>query len=193
MSDFVSGDTNKLFFFNGNDSALTQSILNFKKNLENPYQPISDWIRLKELELQALKNTLTEYKDFIHRKTTFENEKKDIQNRIENLKNGKKGWFATITLKDPTKLMEKYTKDLDAKSSDLESLTEILSMLDIYHSIFVYEFFNKLKAALYKLIKDFAVMQHRNCVTNLELWLKIKASKGDKNAENVDNQGNKKE
>lgn len=181
--DFVGGDMSKLFFFNGENAALTQAIINYKNDIKNPYQILSDWIRLKELELFELRMTLNDYKDLQNRRKSLENEKKDLETKIENLKNGKKGFLATITMKDPTKLKEKYIKDLDVKISELTNVSESLEFLNIYHSVFVYDFFNKLKQSIYVLIKNFAIVQHKNCITNFELWLKVNAQKEEKKEE----------
>ena len=87
---------------------------------------------------------------------------------------GKKGFFATITMKDPEKLKEKYSKEKEQKQKDLDNLGKIIVILKDFYSFYIYEYFKLLKFSLYDLMKIYANCQLNNNIKYSEFWLTVK-------------------
>ena len=90
VMDFADNDMSSLFFFNSS-SSLFENHNKYKKFTNNPYLVLSCWIRLKELELQSIKNNLSEYKSLISQKTSIENKITGIENIIRDINEKLKG------------------------------------------------------------------------------------------------------
>jgi hypothetical protein len=161
-------------FYNSTNLKLSQAILDFKKGMKNPYQILGHWIRQKEIELLSMKESLNKYKKMYTEKENISSEIKSLETKLNNLNQGKKSFFDTITFKDPEKLKEKYSKEKEQKEIDLDSLGKMLDILKDYYSFYIYEFFKLLKFSLYDLMKSFADSQLNNSVKSSEFWLLVK-------------------
>ena len=174
VSEFINKDTSKLMFYNSTNLKLSQAILDFKKGMKNPYQILGHWIRQKEIELLSMKESLNKYKKMYTEKENISSEITSLETKLNNLNQGKKSFFDTITFKDPEKLKEKYSKEKEQKEIDLDSLGKMLDILKDYYSFYIYEFFKLLKFSLYDLMKTFANSQLNNSVKYSEFWLLVK-------------------
>ena len=174
VSEFINKDTSKLMFYNSTNLKLSQAILDFKKGMKNPYQILGHWIRQKEIELLSMKESLNKYKKMYTEKENISSEITSLETKLNNLNQGKKSFFDTITFKDPEKLKEKYSKEKEQKEIDLDSLGKMLDILKDYYSFYIYEYFKLLKFSLYDLMKSFADSQLNNSVKSSEFWLLVK-------------------
>ena len=174
VSEFIQNDSSKLIFYNASNFKLSQALLEFKKGMKNPYNIIANWIRQKEIELISIKESLNKYMKMTNEKQNLVMELSNIENKISDLNQGKKGFFATITMKDPEKLKEKYNKEKESKELDIKSMNKIIEILKDYYSFYIYDFFKLLKLSLYDLIKNYASCQLNNSIKNSEFWLKVK-------------------
>ena len=174
VSEFIQNDSSKLIFYNASNFKLSQALIEFKKGIKNPYNIIASWIRQKEIELLSIKESLNKYMKMTNEKQNLIMELSSIENKLTDLSQGKKGFFATITMQDPEKLKEKYNKEKENKELDIKSMTKIIEILKDYYSFYIYDFFKLLKISLYDLMKNFASCQLNNSIKNSEFWLKVK-------------------
>jgi hypothetical protein len=103
ISEFIENNNSQLIFYNASNFKLSQALLEFKKGMKNPYNIIANWIRQKEIELISIKESLNKYMKMTNEKQNLVMELSNIENKISDLNQGKKGFFATITMKDPEK------------------------------------------------------------------------------------------
>ena len=174
VSEFLNKDTSKLMFYNPSNSKLTQAIINFKKEMKNPYQMLGNWIRQKEIELWSMKESLNKYKKMYSEKDNLVYDITSLENKLNNLNQGKKGFIDFITMKDPEKLKEKYSKEKEQKQTDLDNLGKIIVILKDFYSFYIYEYFKLLKFSLYDLMKIYANCQLNNNIKYSEFWLAVK-------------------
>ena len=185
VMDFADNDMSSLFFFNSS-SSLFENHNKYKKFTNNPYLVLSCWIRLKELELQSIKNNLSEYKSLISQKTSIENKIKDLNHKIKNIDEGKKSFLDVITLKgNSQKQKEKYQGDLENQNYELKYIKNILSLLNDYLSVNVYKYIDNLRTGFYDIVKKFASVQKENCALASDLWLKVKNKKNEAEYDDV--------
>ena len=85
VSEFLNKDTSKLMFYNPSNSKLTQAIINFKKEMKNPYQMLGNWIRQKEIELWSMKESLNKYKKMYSEKDNLVYDITSLENKLKNL------------------------------------------------------------------------------------------------------------
>ena len=161
-------------FYNPSNSKLTQAIINFKKEMKNPYQMLGNWIRQKEIELWSMKESLNKYKKMYSEKDNLVYDITSLENKLNNLNQGKKGFIDFITMKDPEKLKEKYSKEKEQKQTDLDNLGKIIVILKDFYSFYIYEYFKLLKFSLYDLMKIYANCQLNNNIKYSEFWLTVK-------------------
>ncbi len=185
VSEFIQNDSSKLIFYNASNFKLSQALIEFKKGIKNPYNIIASWIRQKEIELLSIKESLNKYMKMTNEKQNLIMELSSIENKLTDLSQGKKGFFATITMQDPEKLKEKYNKEKENKELDIKSMTKIIEILKDYYSFYIYDFFKLLKLSLYDLIKNFAGSQLSNSVKNSEFWLKVKIDETEESNKDV--------
>ena len=183
MMDFVNNDLSSLFFFNGS-SSFFENENKYKKLINNPYLLLSSWLRLKELELNSIKNNLNEYKSLLNKKISFENKQKDITQKIKDLEEGKKSFFDKIMSKDESKLKEKYKNELENQNNEVIYINNIINISKDYLSIEVYKYFDYLKIGFYDVVKKFASIQKENYTLASDLWLKVKNKKNENNEYN---------
>ena len=185
VSEFIQNDSSKLIFYNASNFKLSQALIEFKKGIKNPYNIIASWVRQKEIELISMKESLNKYMKMTSEKENLVIELSSIENKLNDLNQGKKGFFATITMQDPEKLKEKYNKEKENKELDIKSMTKIIEILKDYYSFYIYDFFKLLKLSLYDLIKNFAGSQLSNSVKNSEFWLKVKIDETEESNKDV--------
>ena len=173
VSEFIENNNSKLIFFNASNFKLNQALLDFKKGMKNPYQVLASWVRQKEIELLSMKESLNKYNKLFSEKQSLINDLHSIENKINDLNQGKKGFFATITMKDPEKLKEKYNSEKTAKENEIADMEKMIEILKDYYSFYVYDFFKLLKISLYDLMKNFADCNLSNCIKISEFWLKV--------------------
>ena len=185
VMDFADNDLSSLFFFNSS-SSLFENNNKYKKFTNNPYLVLSCWIRLKELEMQSIKNNLSEYKSLISQKTSIENKIKELNQKIKNIEDGKKSFLDVIRLKiNPQKQKEKYQGDLENQNYELKYINNILSLLNDYLSVNVYKYIDNLRTGFYDIVKKFASVQKENCALASDLWLKVKNKKNEEEYDDV--------
>ena len=173
VSEFIENNNSKLIFFNASNFKLNQALLDFKKGMKNPYQVLASWVRQKEIELLSMKESLNKYNKLFSEKQSLINDLHSIENKINDLNQGKKGFFATITMQDPEKLKEKYNSEKTAKENDIADMEKMIEILKDYYSFYIYDFFKLLKISLYDLMKNFADCNLSNCIKISEFWLKV--------------------
>ena len=185
MMEFVNNDLSSLFFFNGS-SSLLENKKKYNKYINNPYLVLSCWLRLKELELITIKNSLNEYKTLLAKRITIENKQRDISLKLKDIEEGRISFLDKIMLKgDQKTLKEKYQHELETQNNEVKYINNIVKILNDYFAVEVYKYFDQLKTSFYDTVKKFATIQKENCTLATDLWFKVKC-KNRKEDENND-------
>ena len=179
--DYVNNDLSSLFFFNGN-SSFFENQNKYKALIKNPYLILSCWLRLKELELNSIKNNISEYKTILAKRTTMQNKAKELTQKLKDVEEGRISFLDKIMLKgDPQILKEKYKAELEIQNNEVEYINNISIVLNDYLAIEIYKYFDDLKMSFYDVVKKFATVQNENCTLASNLWLKVKCKKREQN------------
>ena len=184
MMEFVNNDLSSLFFFNGS-SSLLENKKKYNKYINNPYLVLSCWLRLKELELITIKNSLNEYKTLLAKRITIENKQRDISLKLKDIEEGKISFLDKIMLKgDQKALKEKYQTELETQNNEVKYINNIVKILNDYFAVEVYKYFDNLKTSFYDTVKKFATIQKENCTLATDLWFKVKCKNRKENENN---------
>ena len=177
--EYANNDLSLLFFFN-NNATLLENKKKYKELIDNPYLLFSCWLRLKELELISMKNSLNVYKSLLAKKTSIENKQKEISQKLEDAKNGRISFFTKIMMKgDVEELKGRYRNELFIQNNEVNYINNIINILKDYLSVEVYKYFDDLTAGFYKTVKKFATIQEENCTLATNLWLNVKCKKNE--------------
>ena len=184
MKNFTNNDPSLLYFFD-NKFKLEEYKTRYENSLNHPYYLLSCWIRLKELELNALKDKLNEYKDYKAKKISYNNKLKDLTQKLNDANSGKVGFFQKIFIKgDIQKLKEKYDTELKSHTEETNYINSIVEILADYIAVEFYRFFDRITHGFYHVVKIFATIQKENAILAKDLWLRVR-NETDEDAEKI--------
>ena len=184
MMEFVNNDLSSLFFFNGS-SSLLENKRKYNKYINNPYLVLSCWLRLKELELLSIKNSLNEYKTLLAKRIAIENKQNEISLKLKDIEEGRISFLDKIMLKgDQNTLKEKYQTELETQNNEVKYINNIVKILNDYLAVEVYKYFDHLKTSFYDTVKKYATIQKENCTLATDLWFKVNCKNRKENESN---------
>ena len=179
MNHFINNDQSLLYFHN-NQYSLEDNKAKYDKLVNHPYLLLSNWIRLKELELNSIKDKLNEYMDWTAKKVSYNIKLKDMQQKSNDVNNGKVGFFEKIFVKgDIQKLKAKYENELKTLTDETNYINNIVVLIKEYIAVEFYKYFEKLTQGFYYMVKTFASIQKENSILAMDIWLKVKNGKED--------------
>ena len=170
LMDYADGDSNQLVFFNVKNSKLTEKVISYTKNIKNPYQIIYEWIEDREMELMSMTDALTSFNNLLHVQAKIEDEINSLKNKIKNLEVGKRGFLDIIRFKKTDELLPTSKAELNEKNEKLNSVKEILKMLNHRFAKEKADLLANITKQFYETVKDFAASNVNNNKINKELW-----------------------
>ena len=191
MVNYINNDKSLLYFYD-EKNLLIKSNEQYEKNINQPYLILSGWIRLKELELTAIKDKLNEYKDYINKKKSYNNKLREMEEKSHSIDEGRVSFFDKIFAKgDINKLKENHNKDLENHRIETNYLNTIVSIAGDYIAVEYNKYFSYLTKNFYYIVRNFANTQKENSLAGLDLWQQVKSGKeneAEKNNENINNE-----
>ena len=188
MINFINNDMSLLYFYDDKNS-LKKNNEKYENNINQPYLILSGWIRLKELELTAIKDKLNEYKEYINKKNSYNNKLREMEEKSHSIDEGRVGFFDKIFVKgDISKLKENHNKDLENHRTETKYLNTIVEIAGDYIAVEYNKYFSYLTKNFYYIVRNFANTQKENSIAALDLWQQVKSGKEqevEKNHENI--------
>ena len=180
ISNFINKDMSLLFFYDEQNS-LKKSNEKYDKAIVQPYLILSGWIQLKELELNAIKEKLLEYKEFINKKKNYNAKLKEMEEKSHSIKEGRVSFLDKILARgDIGKLQENHNKELENHRAETNYLNTIVDIAGDYISVEYNKYFGYLTKNFYYIVRNFANTQRENSIAASELWKQIKNGKESK-------------
>ena len=180
ISNFINKDMSLLFFYDEQNS-LKKSNEKYDKAIVQPYLILSGWIQLKELELNAIKEKLLEYKEFINKKKNYNAKLKEMEEKSHSIKEGRVSFLDKIFARgDIGRLQENHDKDLENHRAETNYLNTIVDIAGDYISVEYNKYFGYLTKNFYYIVRNFANTQRENSIAASELWKQIKNGKESK-------------
>ena len=177
ISNFINKDMSLLFFYDEQNS-LKKSNEKYDKAIVQPYLILSGWIQLKELELNAIKEKLLEYKEFINKKKNYNAKLKEMEEKSHSIKEGRVSFLDKILARgDIGKLQENHNKELENHRAETNYLNTIVDIAGDYISVEYNKYFGYLTKNFYYIVRNFANTQRENSIAASELWKQIKNGK----------------
>ena len=180
ISNFINKDMSLLYFYDEQNS-LKKSNEKYDKAIVQPYLILSGWIQLKELELNAIKEKLLEYKEFINKKKNYNAKLKEMEEKSHSIKEGRVSFLDKILARgDIGKLQENHNKELENHRAETNYLNTIVDIAGDYISVEYNKYFGYLTKNFYYIVRNFANTQRENSIAASELWKQIKNGKESK-------------
>ena len=178
MSHFVNNPS--LLYFHNNQFSLEENKAKYDKLVNHPYLLLSCWIRLKELELNSIKDKLNEYKDLASKKISYNNKLNELKLKLADAQRGKVGFFEKLFAKgDIQKLKNKYENEIKVQTEQTNYINNIVALINEYIAVEFYKYFEKLTQGFYHMVQTFASIQKENSILAMDIWLKVKNCKDD--------------
>ena len=191
MVNYINDDKSLLYFYDDKNT-LKKNNEKYEQNISQPYLILSGWIRLKELELNAIKDKLNEYKEYINKKISYNNKLREMEEKSHSINEGRVSFFDKIFSKgDIGKLKENHNKDLENHRAETNYLNTIVNIAGDYIAVEYNKYFSYLTKNFYYVVRNFANTQKENSKAALDLWLQIKSGKeieAEKNNDNINNE-----
>ena len=179
MNHFINNDQSLLYFHN-NQYSLEDNKAKYDKLVNHPYLLLSNWIRLKELELNSIKDKLNEYKDLTSKKISYNNKLNELKLKLADAQRGKVGFFEKLFAKgDIQKLKNKYENEIKVQTEQTNYINNIVALINEYIAVEFYKYFEKLTQGFYHMVQTFASIQKENSILAMDIWLKVKNCKDD--------------
>lgn len=128
LLEYAENNEKKLVFFNPKNSELCDKVMKLKITLNNPYQPLNDWLEEEQLDVEAVIQAMN---SFIALNETYDKtcQKSDQLNaEIKNIMNGLKTFKGLLSFKSKENTifdLENAKKEADANIGYLHQIIKI--------------------------------------------------------------------
>ena len=118
----------------------------------------------------SMTDALTSFNNLLHVQAKIEDEINSLKNKIKNLEVGKRGFLDIIRFKKTDELLPTSKAELNEKNEKLNSVKEILKMLNHRFAKEKADLLANITKQFYETVKDFAASNVNNNKINKELW-----------------------